>query len=99
MNVLEQVLYPVIDEMNPLRPPDQQLEKSPQTVLYGSEAVLDSMGLVTFIVSVEDRIEDLTEVRLTLASEKAMSRRQSPFRTVGALSEYVQELLEGQPNA
>ncbi len=91
--ILDSVVYPVIDEVNEMGLPSAPLEKTPDTVLFGADACLDSMGLVSLVVAVEDRIEDTTEHRITLADEKAMSRKNSPFRSVGALAEYIDELL------
>ncbi len=66
--------------------------------LLGPGSTLDSMGLVTLIVDVEQRLADEYDVSVTLASENAMSRRQSPFRTVGALADYISELTVDSGN-
>lgn len=59
------------------------------TVLVGQGARLDSLGLVTLIVDVEQRIGDEAGVRVTLADERAMSAAKSPFRTVGSLVDHA----------
>ncbi len=61
----------------------------PTTRLLGPQSVLDSLGLVTLIVEVEDRLESAHGVSVTLADDRAMSQTRSPFVTVQALSEYV----------
>lgn len=86
-------IYAVIDETNGDLPPGQQLEKSPETILFGAKGRLDSMGLVNFIVGVEQRIEEDFQKPVSLTDEKAMSQRNSPFRTVGTLVDYIAELL------
>lgn len=58
----------------------------PDTPLVGR---LDSLALVTVVVDLEDRIRDELGMTVTLASERAMSAKRSPFRTVGSLAEYV----------
>lgn len=60
--------------------------------LLGGSSCFDSIDLVTIIVDVEQKLAMEYDLSLTLASESAMSRRQSPFRTVGALADYVEEL-------
>ncbi len=60
-----------------------------ETVLVGTDAVLDSLGVVQLIVEVEQRVEQNHGVSVTLASDKAMSQRNSPFRTVGVLADHV----------
>jgi acyl carrier protein len=68
--------------------------------LLGPGSPLDSIGLVTLIVDVEERVADECNANVTLASESAMSRRQSPFRTVGTFADYVSELVnDTNPNA
>ena len=71
-------------------------ELGADTRLIGREGVLDSMGLVTLLVDVEQRLEEEHDVVLILADERAMSQQRSPFRSVDALTDYVCQLLEEQ---
>ncbi len=93
-----QILYEAIDDLNLQLPPEQRLEKSTDTVLFGDGGRLDSLGLVTFIVAAEQKLTETAGISLTLADEKAMSRRNSPFRTVGTLAEYIGERLAESGN-
>jgi acyl carrier protein len=63
------------------------------TALIGPEALVDSIGLVTVIVEVEDRLQMEHGISVTIADEKAMSEARSPFLTVGSLVEYVHALV------
>lgn len=63
------------------------------TSLIGKQAVLDSLALVTLIVDLEQRIEEDYNVAITLADDRAMSQKHSPFRTVGSLTAYIDQLL------
>jgi acyl carrier protein len=65
----------------------------PTTSLIGKQAVLDSLALVTLIVDLEQRIEEEYDVAITLADDRAMSQKHSPFRTVGSLTAYIDQLL------
>ncbi|MBP8699663.1 MAG: hypothetical protein KBH82_11570 [Syntrophorhabdaceae bacterium] len=85
------LIYEAIDELNETL--DEPIEKSDSTQLFGSKSKLDSMGLVSLIVTVERLIDEKYGKTVTLASEKAFSRSSSPFRTVQTLSEYISELL------
>src|SRR5215216_3605627 len=60
-----------------------------ETVLVGSDPVLDSLGVVQLIVEVEQRVEQQHDISVTLANDKAMSARNSPFRTIGVLADHV----------
>jgi hypothetical protein len=61
--------------------------------LYGPEGALDSLALVRLLIDVESALQDRYGVAVVLASERAMSRKHSPFLTVGSLAGYVEELL------
>lgn len=55
--------------------------------------LLDSIELVSLIVFLEEAIEKQTNKNIILADEKAMSRRTSPFATIGYLSDYIFEKI------
>jgi len=57
--------------------------------LIGTTSVFDSMELVQFIVEVESLLDEEFEIEIELASEKAMSRRNSPFISISTLTEYI----------
>jgi acyl carrier protein len=59
------------------------------TVIVGKDAVVDSVGVVSLIVDIEQRLEMEHDVSVTLANDKAMSQKNSPFRTVGVLADHV----------
>ena len=69
----------------------KQVDK--QTFLYGNNGVLDSMALVNLIADIEDAVLEQTGMAITLADEKAMSTRNSPFLTVDSLIQAVMERL------
>jgi hypothetical protein len=60
------LLYEVVDEINQGRAPELTLGKSPDTMLMGSSAKLDSLGIVNLIVSVEDKVQQTFGRRLNL---------------------------------
>jgi acyl carrier protein len=69
-------------------------EIGPETALFGQDGVLDSMALVSLVVAVEQAIEESHGVTVSLADEKALSQRQSPYRTVSTLAAYAQSLID-----
>ena len=62
--------------------------------LIGEEAAVSSMALVSFIADVESTLMENYNLTVTLVSERALSRKKSPFRNVNALADYVLELVE-----
>ena len=90
---IQDTIYTAIEDLNKILPDSNQLDKSNDTMLYGQEGKLDSLGLVNFIVAVEQKIEQKFNKSVTLADEKAMSQKNSPFKSVSTLIDYVSVLL------
>jgi acyl carrier protein len=86
-------IYRAVDWINGELPPDRQLIKAPETRLLGSQSVLDSMRLVSLIVTIEREVEDAFGVALTLADERALSMKASPFRSIQSLADYIGILI------
>ena len=68
-------------------------EINEDTSIFGKGSSLDSLGLVTLLVSIEQKIEDEMSVNITIADEKAMSLKNSPFRTIGTLKQFLEDRL------
>src|SRR5437016_12233957 len=92
-------IYRAIDCINGELPPDRQLSKTPDTRLLGSQSVLDSLRLVSLLITIEREVEDTIGVTLTLADERALSLRESPFRTIESLASYIEVLISEAQNA
>lgn len=69
--------------------------KSPtlETELYGGDGGLDSLSLVMLVSAIETAISEEFGKDVVLASEKAMSMRHSPYRSVGSFVDFVEEEL------
>ena len=88
------VLYDAVGEFNQQLPENQQLPLTPDTVLLAEASRLDSLGLVNLIMLAEERLSDEFQTPLTLADDRAMSQKRSPFRSLTTLADYVALLLE-----
>ena len=87
-----------VDCINAELPPDRQLSKTPDTRLLGAQSVLDSLHLVSLLINIEREIEDTLGVTLTLANERALSMKESPFRTIESLANYIGVLISEAQN-
>lgn len=81
-----------VAEINLSLPADGQLSDDPDAVLYGEGSGLDSLGLVNVVMAAEQHVGDATGEDVMLASEAAMSRKRSPYRSLRALAEYAVEV-------
>src|SRR6266403_2101090 len=86
-------IYRAVDWTNGELPPDRQLIKAPETRLLGSQSVFNSMHLVSLIVAIEREVEDIFGVALTLVDERALSMKESPFRSIQSLADYIGILI------
>ena len=62
--------------------------------LLGSRAICDSLGLVSYLVALEEQVNEAFDAEISLMSERAMSQERSPFRNLSALVTFIQELLQ-----
>lgn len=97
----EQVLrcvYAAIDEGNEDRrdhdlPP---VQKSLGTPIHGTTSSFDSLGLINFVVAVEEGVERDLGVAIVLSDDRALEQDPSPFDSVGALVDYIDVLVAEQ---
>jgi acyl carrier protein len=91
---IQAIIYGAIAALNAERDPDDQIPASPETALFGVDAVLDSLSFVSLVVDVETSLNVDHGLDISLADDRAMSRPQSPYETVAALRDYIMELTE-----
>lgn len=82
-----------IDEYNEGMEAEDKISKKLDAQIYGSDSSLDSMGLVSFIVGVEEKIENIYNTPIALADEKAMSQKNSPYSSINALTDFILKIL------
>lgn len=61
--------------------------------LFGADATIDSLTLVSLIVDLESKLSDAFECEISLTDDRAMTREISPFDTFGSLKSYIIELV------
>lgn len=90
-NEIIDIIFKSIDEINEQN--GTNILKNLDTKLFGKESDLDSFGLVNLIVSIEENINYNFNVSISIADEKAMSQKNSPFKSVNTLADYTTELI------
>jgi acyl carrier protein len=68
------IVVEVIEELNEQLNEGKKIKTEPETVLLGKLGVLDSLGIVNFIVMLEQKIEDVLNVQLHLPYEFAIGK-------------------------
>jgi acyl carrier protein len=79
-----------------LKEQDIEGEGNSDTLLFGSDSEVDSMGFVNLIMDIEAHFHDQGYM-ITLTYEEAMAGESSPFRTVTGLTDFILELIEESP--
>ena len=88
------IIKEALTELNEELDYDSLKNVSEDTGIFGGEDGIDSLSLVTLVTDVEGAIFDDLDKTISLADEKAMSMRNSPYRSVGALLEFALSKLE-----
>lgn len=70
----------------------EKIAVAADTQLFGADAQINSLTLVSLIVDVEQALDDETGQAISLTDEQAMNREPSPFRNADTLSDYIVEL-------
>jgi acyl carrier protein len=81
-------IYQTIDEVNRQLPRASALAKSPGTVLTGEGGALDSLGLITLLVGIEEALQS-KGFQLAVLDEDALAEAGGPYRTVGSLRDWL----------
>jgi acyl carrier protein len=90
---VEEIILTALHELNEEFDGDDKIAVGPETVLFGVDAEIDSLSLVSVIVDVETALSVDHGFELSLTDDRAMSREVSPFTDVPALKDYILELL------
>lgn len=88
-NIVRDIVDSSVDEYNKQVPKKKRISSSIDAKLFGTGGVLDSLGLVNFIVLLEQKLDEKLNINVTLADERAMSQKNSPFRSLDSIIEYI----------
>jgi len=75
---------------------DKSMDSEPDeaTAIIGIDSPFDSVDLVTYIVALEQALEDDWNISIVLADDRAMSQTTSPFRSIGSIGNYIEMLIK-----
>ena len=82
-------IYQTIDEVNRQLPSGARLVKSEQTVLMGEGGVLDSLGLITLLVGIEEALQSKFGIQIALLEEDVLANSNGPYHTIGSLVNWI----------
>jgi hypothetical protein len=82
-----------VDDVNPGLPSHMRLEKSPETLLMGPGRTIDSLGVVTLLAAVEERLKEHCGLRLALDDTALFDAGADPLRTLGTLTARLEQMI------
>ena len=74
----------------------RDLEIDGQLKLFGRDGLFDSLGLVSFLVDMEDKLADELDLDLSLSDEKALSAHSGPFRSADSFVDYIMGVIQAE---
>jgi acyl carrier protein len=86
------IVYDAIDVVNQQLPASKRLQKTPDTVIVGAAGALDSLGLINFVMTLEDKAGEVLGAPIQLFDETMLIQDDGPFRTVGGLTHYLSSM-------
>src|SRR5207248_2396765 len=86
---VEALLLEALGNLNRELGQDRKIDVRRDTILFGREAELHSLTLVSFVVAVEAMLQERLGVPISLIDERPMRRAVSPFRNVQTLKDYI----------
>lgn len=90
---IQDLVLRALHDANLARMPEAQLTISPDAPLFGSGSALDSLGLVSLLIDIEEALHD-RGIDVMLSDARAMSQTRSPFRSVPALVAFIHETAQ-----
>jgi acyl carrier protein len=94
--LIEELILGALNDVNDEQPEDERIEVGPSTPLFGPNAQIDSLALVSVIVDVETALNVDYDLPISLTDDRAMTREISPFDDVQTLKDYIVELVAEQ---
>jgi hypothetical protein len=86
--ILDQI-YAAVDVVNAQLPPSRRLPRNPATVLVGVGGALDSLGIVNFVLALEEKLGDAIGRPVALLDPEILGAEHGPFHTVDTLATHV----------
>jgi len=91
---IKNIIIQVLEEFKDQREIDIRGDLDYNTPLFGKEAQFDSIGIVMFMVAVEQAIEEKLGFRISLSDENAMIYDPSPYKNVSSLVDYADQAIK-----
>ena len=90
-----QILKAVIDSVTAVAPDVSAI--GADTHLLGAEAIVDSVGFITLLVELEQRLGNGVDLSTSLLEQEGVAEADDPFLTIGSLTDHIERLCSIRP--
>lgn len=87
------IVFAALEQINGERSDADKFDVNKETTIFGGNASLDSLDLVSAIVDIEAAIVTEFDQAVSLSDDRAMSEQPAPFTNVMTLTNYVSKSL------
>ena len=89
---IQSIIMSAMTTMNVSRESDEQLEIGVEAPIFGPDSMLDSLGLVSLLIDIEELFAD-EGITIALSDERAMSQKRTPYRDVPTLTAFIESQI------
>lgn len=91
---IQEIIFETFDQLM-AQNENLTLDKSADCPLTGEGSALDSLGLVNFLVALEQNIKREHSTDVTIADQELIIGESQPLRTVSSLTAFLEKKLQG----
>jgi len=91
---IKEIVKLAVEESNSTLPPDGRLQVSASTLVTGDGGVLTSLGVISLILAIEEKVNETFSIQVMLFDESLIADPKGPFRTIGALVDHVHAVVQ-----
>ena len=88
------IIVASIEETGGLMPGAPLDDLTESTAIAGPGGFVDSIGLTLLALEIEEQLNNQLPQRVSINDDRTMTLQPSPFRTIGALADYVMSQLQ-----
>ena len=88
-NYFLNLIFSSVKDLNKQQPPESKLKSKKNELLIAEKSNLDSLGLVTLLIIIEDKIKKDLKKKIVLVNDKLISVENTPFKTIDSLARWL----------
>jgi len=88
-NYFLNLIFSSVKDLNKQQPPEFKLKTKKNELLISDKSSLDSLGLVTLLIIIEDKIKKDLNKKIVLVNVKLISVENTPFKTIDSLARWL----------